>query len=304
MDKRKIFLAISYTKKGKAETAITKFFINKGFAVKVARSLPPGKHIDEGVSEMMDGCNFGVVVYNELRHNISYEWGLLDGLKKRVFLLVDGNLHIDLDKEISDKKGVVYTTFCGEDSEEEIIKHLGEDEGLMSAIEDCIGKAISEEQTPDVEKAAELMAKSNLPLAGITKKDIKVDDINEIIEALNGIKKLTAEGHFNKANAHYYAKEYDKAEEELRKAIEINPEHAKAHYTLGVLLSDLKRFDEAEKEYHEVKRITEKCPKCGNIMNEVTIDSWGGDSDGDYPRYVSGYYCPKCPYVEQLEYLL
>ncbi len=48
------------------------------------------------------------------------------------------------------------------------------------------------------------------------------------------------------------------AEEQIEvtsKIIELNPDDAAAHYNLGVLLNDLKRYDEAEKEYREAIRV-------------------------------------------------
>ena len=257
MNKRKIFLAISYTKRKKVENAIANFLKTKGFEVITGRICKSGQSLDKEIKRLIKDCDFGVVVYNELRHNISYEWGLLDALcdKDKIFLLKDENVHIDLDYELSDRKGTIFTHFYGEDSEEEIIRSLEQNEGLMSAIGDCIGKSISSEPTENVKKAAEILAKSNLPLTGIGEKNIKIDDIDEIIEALSNIKKLTAKGHFYKAYTYYYTKKYDKAEEMYRKAIEANPNLADAHYNLGILLKNLERYDEAEKEYREAIRI-------------------------------------------------
>ncbi|MEO0180297.1 MAG: tetratricopeptide repeat protein [candidate division WOR-3 bacterium] len=48
---------------------------------------------------------------------------------------------------------------------------------------------------------------------------------------------------------------YDMAEEEYRKAIEMNPMDAEAHYNLGVLLYNQGRYEEAEKEFREAIRI-------------------------------------------------
>ena len=50
-------------------------------------------------------------------------------------------------------------------------------------------------------------------------------------------------------------KKYKEAEEEYRKAIEINPEYAKTHNNLGVLLKNLERYEEAEKEYRKAIKI-------------------------------------------------
>ena len=50
-------------------------------------------------------------------------------------------------------------------------------------------------------------------------------------------------------------KSYDEAEKEYRDAIRINPNYADAHNNLGNLLKNLKRYEEAEKEYREAIKI-------------------------------------------------
>jgi tetratricopeptide (TPR) repeat protein len=267
MSKIKIFLATSFTKKQKVENAIKNFFENKGFEVITGRLCRSGMPIDKEIKRLIEDCEFGVVVYNELRHNISYEWGLLDSLGKKVFLLKDENVHIDLDIELSDKKGTTFTPFYGEDSGDEIIKSLESNEGLMSAIRGFVAKRISGDETEGSKQAAELLVKSNIPLTGIKKEgDVKIDNLKEIIEYLKRVKKLTAEGRYNKATAYYYAKNYKKAEEELREAIRINPNYAEAHNNLGILLTELKRYDEAEEEYRKAIKINPKLAEAHNNL--------------------------------------
>ncbi|PKM92085.1 MAG: hypothetical protein CVU81_02380 [Euryarchaeota archaeon HGW-Euryarchaeota-1] len=53
----------------------------------------------------------------------------------------------------------------------------------------------------------------------------------------------------------YNLKRYENAEKEFREAIRINPNLAEAHNNLGILLKDLNRYDEAEKVFREVIRI-------------------------------------------------
>ena len=48
---------------------------------------------------------------------------------------------------------------------------------------------------------------------------------------------------------------YTEAEKEYRVAIKINPNYADAHYNLGILLDDLKNYPEAEKEYRAAIKI-------------------------------------------------
>lgn len=63
------------------------------------------------------------------------------------------------------------------------------------------------------------------------------------------------EAHNNLGVLFYNSEKYEKAEEEYREAIRINPEGAEAHYKLGVLLGKLKRYGEAEKEFREAIKI-------------------------------------------------
>jgi len=44
-------------------------------------------------------------------------------------------------------------------------------------------------------------------------------------------------------------------EKEFREAIRINPNDAEAHFSLGISLYYLKRYDKAEKEFREAKRV-------------------------------------------------
>lgn len=62
--------------------------------------------------------------------------------------------------------------------------------------------------------------------------------------------------HFYIGNSYYFQNNLIQAERELREAIRIEPDDAKAHNNLGFLLAqDLKRFDEAEREFREAIRI-------------------------------------------------
>jgi len=63
-----------------------------------------------------------------------------------------------------------------------------------------------------------------------------------------------ATAHSNLGVLLYDLKRYDEAEKEYREAIRSNSDHASAHSNLGLLLYDLKRCDEAEKEYREAIR--------------------------------------------------
>jgi|GEM_PF-2583064 len=61
--------------------------------------------------------------------------------------------------------------------------------------------------------------------------------------------------HILKGQSFKDLKRYEEAEKEYGEAIKINPNLAEAHNNLGLLLDDLNRYEEAEKEYREAIRI-------------------------------------------------
>jgi len=98
-------------KPSKIESIITKYFEERGFEVKTGRMASAGEKTDKGVLGVIKSCGFGIVVYNELRHNISYEWGIMDALDLYVVPFKDANTHIDLDRDLSDKKGTTFVLY-------------------------------------------------------------------------------------------------------------------------------------------------------------------------------------------------
>jgi tetratricopeptide (TPR) repeat protein len=256
------FLNLSYTSGGtpsRIERIITGHFKKRGFDVKTGRMAPAGGQTDKGILRVIKSCGFGIVVYNEFRHNISYEWGLMDALGMPVILFLRNDAHIDIDREFSDKKATTFVGYSEDSEKEEIIKELENDESLKSAVENIersIAEQISSEEAVEANEASKLLIESNMSLGEFgeeTKEEIK--SINEIINALGKVENLTEEGHSNKATAYYYAKNYNEAEKELRAVLQINPDLAEAHNNFGSLLKELERYDEAEKEYREAIRI-------------------------------------------------
>lgn len=257
------FLNLSYTSgssPSRIEQIISDYFRGRGFEVKTGRMAPGGEPNDRGILQVINSCSFGIVVYNEFRHNIGYEWGIMDALGMPVIPFKDKNTHIDFDKEFSDKKGINFVHYSGDSDEEDIIKELENSDSLKAAIENVekkIGESISPEETDEVKEASRILTESNIPLGGIStdKKGIKVFDSANILDAFFEIGELTPVGHFFRANAYYYSGDSENAEKEYKEAIKINPNLAEVHYNLGVLLERLKRHDEAEKEYREVIKI-------------------------------------------------
>ena len=64
-----------------------------------------------------------------------------------------------------------------------------------------------------------------------------------------------AEAHNNLGVLLEKLKRYSEEEKEYREALRVNPDFARAHNNLGSLLSELERYPEAEKEYREALRI-------------------------------------------------
>jgi len=254
-------LNLSYTSGGtpsRIERIITGYFKKRGFDVKTGRTAPAGEQTDKGILRVIKSCGFGIVVYNEFRHNISYEWGLMDALGMPVIPFLRTDTHIDIDRDFSDKKATTFVVYFEDSEERAIIKELENNESLKSAVENIerlIAEQISSEETVEANEASKLLIESNIPLDEFGEKTkVDIENINEIINSLNKIKNLTVEGHFNKAAAYYYAKKCEEAEKELRVVLQINPDDVATHSNLGVLLKDQKRYDEAEEEYREAIR--------------------------------------------------
>ena len=288
------FLNLSYTSEGtpsKIERIITGYFKKRGFDVKTGRMAPAGEQTDNGILRVIKSCGFGIVVYNEFRHNLSYEWGLMDALDMHVIPFLNTNTHIDIDRDFSDKKATTFVFYSGDSEKEEIIKELENSKSLKSAVENIerlIAEQISSEETLEANEASKLLIESNIPLDEFGEKTkVDIENINEIINSLNKIKNLTVEGHFNKATAYYYAKKCEEAEKEVRVVLQINPDYAAAHYNLGVLLKDRGRYDEAEKEYREAIRadpdLAEAHNNLGNLLGDL---EQYGEAEKEYREVI------------------
>ena len=256
------FLVLSYTsgdRSSKIERILTSYFNEKGFDVKTGRMAPAGENTDKGILQVIKSCGFGIFVCNEPRHNLSYEWGLMDALDMPVIPFLNINTHIDLDRDFSDKKATIFVRYSGDSENEGIITELETNESLKSAverIERLIAEQISSEETTEAKDASKLLIESNM-LFGEIGVEVKVDTkgTNEIINALDKVKNLTVEGRLNKATAYYHAKKDEEAEKEIREILQTNPDLAIAHSNLGLLLYNSGRYDEAEKEWREAIRI-------------------------------------------------
>jgi len=300
------FLDLSYTSgssPSRIERVITDYFRGRGFEVKTGRMAPGGEPNDRGILQVIKSCSFGIVVYNEFRHNIGYEWGLIDALDMPVIPFRDRNTHIDFDKDFSDKKGINFVHYSGDSDEKEIIEELENSDSLKAALENVekrIMESISPEETDEVKEASKILTESNIPLGGIAtdKKESMVFDTAAVLDVLIGVDELTSVGHFFRANAYYYAGDFENAEKEYREAIRINSNLAEVHYNLGVLLERSNRYEEAAREYRVVIRIksdyTPAHYNLGNLLSELGSEE---EAEKEYreairltPNFVQAHY--------------
>ena len=67
-----------------------------------------------------------------------------------------------------------------------------------------------------------------------------------------------AEFHYQLANNSFYAKDTTSALGDLYKALELDPDHAKAHHLLGFIYFGRRQFDEAEKHFRRAMELDPK----------------------------------------------
>ena len=243
----------------KIEKIIARYLKDRGFEVKRGKIPSARGKTDKKLLEVIKSCGFGIVVYNEPGDNTDHGWEIMNSLDLHVVPFKEINTHINFDKDFLDKNEADFVIYSKDSGEEEIIRELKNSESLKSEIaniEKLIAENISPEESADAKEASKLIIESNIPLGEFgfeIKEDI--EDINEIIDALNKVKDLTAQGRFYKAAAYYYARMYEDAEKELRALLNRYPNDAKSHNDLGNLFYNLKRYEDAEKEYRKAIRI-------------------------------------------------
>ncbi|MBF0460211.1 MAG: tetratricopeptide repeat protein, partial [Magnetococcales bacterium] len=81
------------------------------------------------------------------------------------------------------------------------------------------------------------------------------------------------EAHYNLGNLLQDLKRFEEAEVSYRHALRVEPDFAEAHYNLGNLLHELKRFEEAEASYRQALRVepdfAEAHYNLGNLLHEL-----------------------------------
>ena len=66
--------------------------------------------------------------------------------------------------------------------------------------------------------------------------------------------------------------EYEEAEKEIRKAIELEPENARYHDSLGVTLDEMGKYEEAEKETRKALELEPENAKYHNSLR-ITLNA-------------------------------
>jgi len=273
----------------KVENSIRKYLDSKGLDVITGRDVTSGGNLCDEIIKLIQECDFGVVVYNELRHNISYEWGLLDALKKKVIILKDINIHIDLDEEISDKKGTISTPFYGEDTGEQILEQLKKEKGLEKALENNVEKRISGQKTCNAKKAAELLVKSDIILGDFSNDTIKdLPNRKEIIQSLEKIKDLTAEGNLIKGNAYYSDNKFNEAVGAYTMALKINQNYYEAYLRRAYAYYRIEDFSNSLQDYNKAIELNPKSREAYTGRGVVYISLKDSDNDAieDYKKAI------------------
>ena len=75
-----------------------------------------------------------------------------------------------------------------------------------------------------------------------------------------------ASAHYNLANVQQKLGEFGKAKSSYQKVIEINPNYASAHHNLGILLSNLGKYDEATAACHQAIKIKPDYAKAYSML--------------------------------------
>ncbi|MEM2900844.1 MAG: tetratricopeptide repeat protein [Thermoplasmata archaeon] len=98
-----------------------------------------------------------------------------------------------------------------------------------------------------------------------------------------------AEIHSRKGDEYQEAGELEKAEEEYRKSLDIDPDDEVTHYFLANLLKDTGRQAEAEKEYLEAIRLN---PKYASALNDLgALYHRQGEYDKAMEKYKEAIKC-------------
>ena len=114
-----------------------------------------------------------------------------------------------------------------------------------------------------------------------------------------------AEKHFKLGVQYFEEKQMEDALRELRKAVELNPQHTDARYNLGSLYHVLKAYSRAIKEYQELLRINPNYPKVhtafANLYYERGLMMWSRAVRLDQMAYWLPDTTRKLPFQDKAE---
>ena len=120
-----------------------------------------------------------------------------------------------------------------------------------------------------------------------------------------GDKTEQAEKHFKLGVQYFEEKQMEDALRELRKAVELNPQHADARYHLGSLYHVLKAYSRAVKEYQELLRVNPDYPKVhtafANLYYERGLMMWSRAVKLDQMAYWLPDTTRKLPFQDKAE---
>ncbi len=141
---------------------------------------------------------------------------------------------------IRDKKEPVYygETVTVQDVEKVLLRWKISDDQYRVIFGDLSALDVSAEELTDLEKAS-IDAGDNIP--GATEQ-----------AAPQPADASTAIDHYNRGDAHYFDAQYDQAFSELTKAIEKDPDLARAYETRGTAYNDKRQFDLAVADFSKV----------------------------------------------------
>jgi len=251
-----------------AERYAIEFFKEKGFEVRTAREIATDAAILDGIIERIKSSSLVVVILNNTRQNVAFEYGIAKGAGVHVILLKEDTFK--LEETFADLLGVQHATPFHHKKPSEVKRILKEDESVKAVlrkVEEEIIKVITtgDKKPPSqaVRMAAEALAAAPPQILGT--KPIETGDLTELprdmeglIEAIELAKKETkgsAGFYFYLGNALSYFGKKEEAAKAYQDSIRINPDSAEAHNNYGFLLDELKRFEEAEREYKKAIRI-------------------------------------------------
>ena len=113
------------------------------------------------------------------------------------------------------------------------------------------------------------------------KEELAVKFLKRAIE----IKEDFAEAHYNLGILYADMKRYEEAENEYKRAIEINDDAA-AHNNIGNLYADMKRYEEAENEYKRAIEINDDAAAHNNIGNLYADMKRYEEAENEYKRAI------------------